>query len=77
MVRSLNSHQCGLGLFPRLGVVIWVEFVGSLLHSKRFFLGYSGFPFVKNLKTNSRFDFREFNLISVYSIPNLIVLNTS
>ena len=38
--RALISQQCGLGLILRLGVM-WVEFVGSLLFSERFFPGYS------------------------------------
>ena len=40
VVRALTSHQCGLGLILRLGVM-WIEFVGSLLFSERFFPGYS------------------------------------
>ena len=35
-VRALSSHQCGPGSIPRLGVIKWVEFVGSLLCIERF-----------------------------------------
>ena len=50
------SHQCGPGSIPGLGIM-WVEFVvGSCPCSKRFFSGYSGFPF--SSKTNiSKFQF--------------------
>ena len=38
MVRALASLQYGPGSISRLGVIImWVEFVGSLLCSERFF----------------------------------------
>ena len=55
MVRALASDQCDLGSNP--GVDMWVEFVvGSLICSKRFFSGYSGFPL--SPKTNiSKFQF--------------------
>ena len=39
----------------------WVEFVGSLLCSERFFLGYSGFPL--SPKTNIWFDLIEVDLL--------------
>ena len=43
VVRALASHQCGPG--SNRGIeAMWVEFVvGSLLCSKRFFSGHSGF----------------------------------
>ena len=50
VVRALPSHQCGPGSIPRLGRHMWVEFVGSLLCTERFFSGYSGFPL--SSKTN-------------------------
>ena len=50
VVRALASHQCVPGSIHR-PAVMWVEFVvGSLLCSKRFFSGYSGFPL--SSKTN-------------------------
>ena len=39
----------------------WIEFVGSLLCSERFFSGYSGFPLFP--KTNIWFDLIMFDLI--------------
>ena len=44
VVRALASHSCGLGSISRLGVIMWVEFVGSLLCTEKFLSGYSGFP---------------------------------
>ena len=38
-MRALTFHQCGLALMSKCG---WVEFVGSLLCSERFFSGYLG-----------------------------------
>ena len=58
VVRVLASHQCGPGSNPGVGaILVWVEFVvGSLLCSKRFSFGYSGFPL--SSKTNiSKFQF--------------------
>ena len=54
MVRALASHPCGLGLIPRFGRHMWVEFVvGSHPCSKRFI---SCFPL--SSKTNiSKFQF--------------------
>ena len=44
VVRVLAFHQCVLGSKPRPGIILqWVEFIGSLLCSKRFFSGYPGF----------------------------------
>ena len=42
LVRALASHQCGPGSISRHQM--WVEFVGSLLCSERFYPGYTGFP---------------------------------
>ena len=44
VVRALASHQCGPGSIPRLGVIMWVEFVDSLRCTERFLSGYSSFP---------------------------------
>ena len=49
LVRALAFHQCGLGSISALSHM-WIEFVGSLLFSERFFPGYSGFPL--SSKTN-------------------------
>ena len=72
VVRALAFHQCVPGSIPGPGVM-WVEFVGSLLCSERFFSGYSGFPL--SSKTNIWFDlFDLFNLFDliylIYSLPN-------
>ena len=57
VVRALASHQCGPGFEYWRRRHMWVEcVVGSLLCSKRFFSGCSGFPI--SLKTNiSKFQF--------------------
>jgi len=47
VVRALASHQCGPGSIPRSGVM-WVEFVGSLLCTKRFSPGTLVSPLLKN-----------------------------
>ena len=31
VVRALASHQYGPGSIPRLGIIMWVQFVGSLV----------------------------------------------
>ena len=49
LVRALAFHQCGLGSISALSHM-WIESVGSLLFSERFFPGYSGFPL--SSKTN-------------------------
>ena len=56
VVRPLASHQCSLGFKSQCRRHMWVELVvGSLLCSKRFFSGYSGFL---SSKTNiSKFQF--------------------
>ena len=51
------SHQCGPGFDSRTQRHMWVEFVvGSLLCSKRFFSGFSGFPLSSKTNT-SKFQF--------------------
>ena len=40
VVRALAFHQCGPGSIPRIVRHMWVEFVGSLICSERFFPGY-------------------------------------
>ena len=49
VVRALASHQCGPGSIPGLGVIImWVEFVGSVLCTERFSPGTPVSPLLKN-----------------------------
>ena len=45
---------------------MWIEFVGSLLCSEKFFSGYSGFP----ISQKPTFDLIYVNLFSVYGVPN-------
>ena len=55
VVRVLFFHQCVLGSKPIPGIILlWVEFVGSLLCSEKFFSGYSGF--LLSPKVNIWFD---------------------
>ena len=58
VVRALAFHQSGPGSNPGIDDM-WVKFVvGSLLYSKRFFSGYSGFS--PSSKTNiSKFQFNQ------------------
>ena len=66
-VRALASHQCGLGLIPRIGVTLGL----SLLV---FCSAWRGFPpgiWFSPQKTNIRFDVSWLHLISfLYNIPN-------
>ena len=56
-MRSLASHQCGLGSNPGNDAIMWVEFtVGSPLCSEMFFSRYSGFPFSSKINI-SKFPF--------------------
>ena len=49
VVRALASHQCGRGSIAKLSVIImWVEFVGSLLCTERFSWGTQVSPLLKN-----------------------------
>ena len=50
----------------------WVEFVGSLLCSERFFSGYSGFPL--SPKTNIWFDLVRFENCKQFRIVKLIIV---
>ena len=56
VVRALAFHQCGSSSIsaPRSYVIMWIEFVGSLLCYERFIPGYFGFPL--SPKTNIWFD---------------------
>ena len=47
VVRAFASHQCGPGAIPRSGIM-WVEFVGSLLCTKRFSPGSVVSPLLNN-----------------------------
>ena len=58
VVRALAFHQCGPGSTFRTRLDTWIEFVGSLLCSERFFPGFSGFP----LSSKSIFDLTRFKL---------------
>ena len=71
VVRALVSHQCGPGSIPRSkDIIMWVEFVGSLLCSERFFPGYSGFP----LSAENQYDLISFaHDPSSYSALNVIM----
>ena len=67
VVRALASHQCGLGSISRSGIM-WVEFVGSLLCTKRFSPDAPVSPLLKNQHL-TWLDLC-WLLISVCSVPN-------
>ena len=66
VVRALASHQCGPGFDSSTWFHMWVEFVGSLLCTKRFSPG-TRFPL--SSKTNIWLDLHWLS-ISLYSVPN-------
>ena len=64
MVTSLSSHQCGPGLNPRRGCLMWVEFVvGSLLCSESFFFWVLWFfPLLKTKTSKFQFNLERMDM---------------